>query len=120
MVAPNKALEVEANGGGGGEHGAVAVSPSRSLANGLRQAHVLTAIWRGVVESILFAMEVNLQWHWLVLYAALLVPLSPIAKDAYTFYRATCANRAPAQHCMRRNFFHILVSLGPPARDLQD
>ena len=88
MVAPNKALEVEANGGGGGEHGAVAVSPSRSLANGLRQAHVLTAILAAiVVESILFAKEVNLQWHWLVLYAALLVPLSPIAKDAYTFYR---------------------------------
>ena len=50
--------------------------------------HVYLALSVAVVaEIILFATQVNLQWHWLVLYAALLVPLSPVAKDAYTFYR---------------------------------
>lgn len=65
----------------------------KSFASGLRQTHVVAAVVVAVaVEAVLFALEVNLQWHWLVLYAALLVPLSPVAKDAYTFYRGNLSD----------------------------
>ncbi len=84
------AASERAKGDRGGEEGGSKADASASK----KHLHIYASLAAGLaVEVVLIACGVNLQWHWLVLYASLLIPLSPVATSGVTFFKGNLSEQ---------------------------